>query len=102
MERMKILEFCDAFYPNVDGAISVAKNYTEKLNKLADCKIVVPKASKKSNYVDNESFEVIRCKSLPAPEKYRNAIPGTDLKLKESILDEEYDIFHTHTPLHLL
>ena len=98
MGKMKILEFCDAFYPNVDGAISVAKNYTEKLNKIADCKIAVPKASRKSKYVDKESFEVLRCNSLPAPEKYRNAIPNTDIKLRKHIIQGNYDIFHTHTP----
>ena len=98
MKDLKILQSIDTFYPSVDGAISVAKNFTKALSKKSECKIVVPKASKKSGYVDREDFEVIRSKSTSAPEGYRYGLPFLDKKLKKRILGEEIDIIHTHSP----
>ena len=37
MEKYKILEVVDTFYPTVDGAINVVKNYAEEINKLTIC-----------------------------------------------------------------
>ena len=100
-DNLKIVQLIDAFYPNVDGAISVAKNFTKALSKEASCEIVVPKASRKAHYVDKETFEVIRCKSMGAPEGYRNALPMLDEKLKKRLIKEDIDIMHTHSPFNM-
>ena len=98
MDQMKICQVIDTFYPSVDGAIGVAKHYGNELNKIANCKVAVPKASKKSKYVDKESCEVVRCFSLSAPEGYRAGFPALDCKFKKKIKSEKFDIFHAHSP----
>lgn len=98
MDEMKILELVDAYYPNVDGVINAVKNYSKELNKIARCKLAVPKASKKDNYIDAEEFDVYRCHSTSAPEKYRNAFPTLDWEFLDIIEKEEVDIMHVHSP----
>lgn len=97
-QNIKILELIDSYYPNVDGAISVAKNFTKSLAKISDCKIAVPKAGKKSKYVDSENFEIIRAKSISAPENYRFGIPEIDGKFKKRLMAENFDIIHSQSP----
>ncbi|MBQ9514061.1 MAG: glycosyltransferase [Clostridia bacterium] len=98
---MNILELIDTYYPVVDGAIGVVKNYADELSKVASVCLAVPKASKKSNYVDNESFKVLRCCSASASEGYRNALPFLDCKFKREINKEDFDILHAHSPFSL-
>ncbi len=98
MQDIKVLQVIDTFYPTVDGAISVAKNFAEQVNKKAVCKLGAPKAKKKLKYVDNQSFSVIRCKSGWAPEGYRNAMPGLDRKFKKTLDNEGFNLIHTHSP----
>ena len=95
---MKICELLDSYYPCIDGPINVVKNYSHHLNKKSPCKLAVPKASKKSGYIDKEDFEVLRCNSLPAPEKYRNGFPMTDREFLRRIDGADFDIFHAHAP----
>ncbi|MDE7159128.1 MAG: glycosyltransferase [Clostridiales bacterium] len=97
-EKLKIAELLDSYFPCIDGPINVVTYYSEHLNKQADCKLIVPKAKKKQKYVDNRPFEVIRCKSTAAPEGYRLGHPGSDKKLKKRVKQEQFDIFHTHSP----
>lgn len=98
---MKILQMIDTYYPTVDGAISVAKNYTENLNRAAECDLATAKAARADRYSDRENFRVLRCASLPAPEKYRNALPGWDAKFKRLIREGHYDILHCHSPFNM-
>ena len=98
MKKLKICELIDTYYPTVDGAINVARNYTKLLNGIEECKLAVPKATKKDNYVDNEEFEVIRCLSAEAPEKYRLGYPSLDSAFVKKIEDEKFDLFHAHSP----
>lgn len=97
-KKIKILELIDTYYPTVDGAISVAKHYCEELSKRSECKLAAPKAAKKDNYVDNETFEVIRCSASAAPEGYRSAYPEQDSKFIKRIKEEKFDIYHAHSP----
>lgn len=98
MADIKICELVDTYYPTVDGAINVVKQYCEMLNQRVVCKIAAPKANKKDEYVDNESFEVIRCASFEAPEKYRSAMPNVDAEFVQKIVEEKFDILHAQTP----
>lgn len=97
-KKIKIMQTIDSFSPCIDGPINVVKNYTKNLNRTDCCKVVVPRAAKKQKYTDNEPFEVIRCRSLAAPEKYRFGIPKCDGKFKKKILNEKFDIIHAHSP----
>ncbi len=98
MENVKILELLDSYYPIVDGAISVVKNYSKEINKIADCSLAVPKAGINAKYTDNEDFVVYRCNSIAAPENYRLGNPDTDGKFIKLIKEGKFDIFHAHSP----
>lgn len=98
MSKIKICEIVDTYLPAWDGAINVVKQYSEVLNRKAICKLVAPSARKKDEYVDNESFEVIRCASLPAPENYRLGTPNIDGEFVEKIAKEKFDILHAQSP----
>ena len=98
MEKIKILETIDTYYPVVDGVVNVIKHYCENLNKVEECKLGAPAPAKKDKYVDKESFEVIRCKSGGAPENYRCGAPWRDRKYQTRLVDEKFDIIHAHTP----
>lgn len=98
MEKIKILEVLDCYYPSIDGPINVVKNYSKDINKDDECTLAVPSASKKTNYIDNEEFEVWRCKSISAPDNYRYGLPEFDKEFKKKIKKESFDIVHTHSP----
>ena len=100
-ENLTVCEMVDTYYPCVDGVIGLVKNYALRLNKKAKCFVAVPKASKKSGYVDKEEFEIMRCKSVPAPEKYRCAVPNLDRKFKRAFAAKKPDIIHMHSPFTL-
>ena len=97
-EDLKIAELLDSYYPCIDGPINVVTNYSKHLNNLATCKLIVPKAKRTQKYKDNQSFEVIRCKSISAPEGYRYGLPQLDNKLRRKLKIEDFDIYHTHSP----
>ncbi len=101
MKKMKVCELLDTYYPVVDGAINVVSHYSELLNEVVECKLAAPKAKRKSKYVDNESFEVIRCLAFPAPEGYRLAQPWLDGKFRKKMVANNFDLIHTHSPFSL-
>ena len=93
---MKVCQFIDTYYPIVDGAINVSKYYAESVNKIETSALAAPRAAKK--YKEADSFDVIRCFSVGAPEKYRCGIPVLDCKFKKRIKEEKFDILHAHSP----
>ncbi len=98
MEKIKILQVTDAFYPAIDGVVKVVDNYAKQLNKIAICKVCAPSAPKKSKYVEKGDYTVFRAPSLPAPEGYRMAVPFGTRKLKKQLKAENFDIIHIHSP----
>lgn len=96
--KIKILEAIDSYLPVIDGPINVVSNYAFNLSKKEECVVAAPKAKRKSHYVDNESYKVIRCRSIGAPESYRTPLPDFDRKFKKAIKDEHFDIIHVHSP----
>lgn len=97
-QGIKILELCDAFYPVVDGVVAVVKNYAENINKTDACVVAAPAPARKQKYVDKESFDVIRCRSVSAPEHYRFGFPSIDRKFKKKVKNGNFDVMHTHSP----
>ena len=95
---LKIVEFSDAYFPSLDGVVSVVHNYMNNLSKNNVCKLVAPAYPKKLGYVDNVNYEVFRCKSMFGMEGYRLALPGFDKKLLKFMKEEKFDIIHVHSP----
>lgn len=100
-KKMKIVQFTDTYLPTMDGVISVVKNYCESINEKQDCELVACSQSKKSKYVDEKKFKILRIKSMRAPEGYRYGLPFMDRKLKKYLKQEDFDVFHAHTPFSL-
>lgn len=77
---MKIALCIDSFYPCIDGPINVTSSLASIFNRTDKCSVLAPSA--KSKYVDNFSYDVIRCKSISAPET-------TDMRCRVSIMVSE-------------
>lgn len=97
--QLNIIQFCDNFYPQIDGVVKVVDNTTKILNECNNAKVVVPKYKGK-NFDDSIfNYEVLRKNSssiningfeIPFPRKTKGL---TDL-----IKDFKPDIFHVHSP----
>lgn len=98
MDKIKMLQMIDTYYPTVDGAINVCNSYAEELNKIATCDLASASAARADKYVDSKDFKVIRCAATAAPDKYRYAHPFTDSKFKKQLESGGYDIIHCHSP----
>lgn len=98
-EKLNIAQFIDTFYPNIDGVVSVTNHYAKRLDKSDNCTVIAPQ---RKNYVDDSPYEVIRCKSFIVPFlKLDCATPKSDTKLKKSIQNNDFDIFHAHSPFNM-
>lgn len=95
---IKIAELLDSYYPCIDGPINVVTNYCRHLDRTAECKLLVPAAKKKQRFRDEQPFEVVRCRSMSAPEGYRLGMPAADKKFRLRVEAEQFDILHTHSP----
>lgn len=97
---MNILEVLDSYYPKFDGPNLVLTSYCKNFVKREDASVaaIVPKYPK---YKDNQSFKVIRVKSMGGPEGYRLALPKIDSKLKKFLKSKKIDIIHVHSPFTL-
>ena len=59
-KKLKVLQFCDNFYPQIDGVIKVVDKSTVHLNESCDVKVVVPKY-RHEDYDDSRfSYDVLR------------------------------------------
>ena len=97
--KLKIAEFIDTFYPNIDGVVSVTDHYAKRLNLHDHCTVIAPK---RKNYVDDLTYEVIRCKAFMVPLlKMDCGVPSIDIKLKKTLMAGNFDIFHVHSPFSL-
>ncbi len=93
---MKIALCIDSFYPCIDGPINVTSSLASIFNRTDKCSVLAPSA--KSKYVDDFSYDVIRCKSISAPENYRYALPSFDYGFRKKVEEQNFDIFHAHSP----
>lgn len=96
--KIKVLQLTDAYHPTVDGVVAVVDNYIKQINKTDACDVACPTFNKKSGFLDKDDFKVLRCRSVKAPEGYRSAVPFMDRKFTKTVKNQNYDIFHAHTP----
>ncbi len=102
MDKLKIGIFCDAYYPQIDGVISVVDNYATRLTEL-DCDVTVfAPESRKHNYVDDKIYKVVRCKTFKLPFlEYDLPTPKKDKAFMKYIAEHDFDIIHLHSPFSL-
>ena len=90
--------FSDVFLPVMDGVTVTVYNYALWLNrKLGPAAVVTPGFP---GYADHEEFAVIRCRSIPIPQRppYRFAVPQLDASMQHRLRDTKFDLVHAHSP----
>lgn len=102
MNKIKIAQLIDSYYPCIDGVMNVVTNYCKNIEgDRAECTLIVPAASKKQHYEDCQPFKVVRCLSMSAPEGYRCGLPEADAKLAKRMKNEHFDLIHVHSPFNM-
>ncbi len=100
-KRITIGLFNDAFYPAVDGVVSVVDNYARLLSKKANVIVFVP--DYKKEYDDSiYPYKVVRVKSIKIPTvEYTFALPKIDVQFYRELSMYNLDIIHVHSPFSL-
>ena len=99
-EKLKILEAMDVYLPDVDGVINCMHNYCLNINDKTQLTVAVPK--NKKGHVDNQPYEILRCKSIHVPilnDYY--GFPNSDKKFKKALEEKEFDVIHCHSPFNM-
>lgn len=101
--RKNILLSLDAWYPQISGPNVVVTNYKKYLEQNNECKLLVPKYSKKlsAEALEKTGVEVEHIKSVSVVfGGYRNTLPLLDKRALE-LANESVDIYHSHSPFGL-
>lgn len=102
MEKLNIGIFCDAFYPMIDGVVSVVDNYAKNLSKYANVTVFAPKG--REEFDDSKlGYKVIRCsKNLKLSFlDYDFPLPKMDKEFMASVENAKLDIIHIHSPFNI-
>lgn len=94
-----IIQYCDNFYPQIDGVVKVVNNCAHHLNKEGECKVVVPQY--KHHPFDDSQFhyEVIRRPTFTISfNKFEIPLPLNKRSITKQIKDFDADIYHVHSP----
>ncbi len=97
MEKIKVLEILDTYYPKFDGPVNVVTNYCKSFLKNDEVigSAIVPKFP---GFVDDQPFEVVRVKSVKSADGYYAGMPQFDKNLKKYLRNNEVDLIHFHSP----
>ena len=96
---MKIMQYCDNFYPQVDGVIKVVDNYARIMNERETAKVVVPQYKMKQSNDLLLSYEVLRRPAFAVTFKQTEVpLPKKAGELTKKIQEYSADIYHAHSP----
>lgn len=102
MEKLNIGIFCDAFYPMIDGVVSVVDNYAKNLSKIANVTVFAPKG--REEYDDTKlGYKVVRCSKCLKLSflDYDLPLPKMDKEFTEAVENAKLDIVHIHSPFNI-
>ena len=99
-EKLKIIEFCDNFFPQIDGVVRVVDNCAKHLNRMGECDVVVPQYHEEyKSYDEKLPYKVLRKKTkIKIVNKFIIPLPRKDKELNKYILNSNANIFHVHSP----
>lgn len=98
-KKLKIGIGTDVFPPTTDGISNAAQSYASQINKnLGEAVVITPKNPNQHDY--KYDYQIFRYKSwyVPSKEGYSVGWPFKE-ELHQAILDMNFDILHSHTPL---
>lgn len=98
--NLKVAQFCDNYFPQVDGVVKVVHNYASIMSRRGDIKLVVPRYSKKYYFDDSQlSYNVNRKKTLCFDiGGVTTPLPLFTPKLTKEIKNFSPNIIHVHAP----
>lgn len=97
-KKLNIGLFVDAFFPMIDGVVSVVDNYAKRLCKIANTTVFTT-APRDKNFVDNYPYKVVRCSKFEVPGlDYDLGLPNLDAKFQRELKNSKLDIVHIHSP----
>lgn len=98
-DEIKVLQFCDNYYPQIDGVIKVVDNSSKILNERGSVKVVVPKYRKNFYDDSNFSYDVLRKKTRSIHfNGIEIPLPKSTKRLTHLIKRYDADIYHIHSP----
>ena len=99
-DKLKIVEFCDNFFPQIDGVVRVVDNCAKHLNRIGECEVVVPQYHEDYKAWDDKlPYKVLRKRAkIKIVNKFIIPLPRKDKELNKYLLNSNADIFHVHSP----
>lgn len=102
MEKLKLGIFIDAFYPMIDGVISVVDNLAKKLSSEFDVTVFTVKPTRKKRDEIEHPYKVVRCKATSVFFlDYDLAHPSLDREFNKILKDSKLDVVYFHSPSYL-
>ncbi|MBE5735465.1 MAG: glycosyltransferase family 4 protein [Clostridiales bacterium] len=97
-KKLNIGLFVDAFYPMIDGVVTVVDNYAKRMSKIANVTVFAPHG--RTEFDDSTlGYKVVRCKRLAFLKNgYDLATPNSDKSFKNALKESNLDIVHIHSP----
>lgn len=102
MDKYKIGIFIDAFYPMVDGVITVVDNLARMLKDRLDITVFTVKMSGETEDTIEHPYKVVRSKSRPLGSlDYDLPMPFFDKKFKKELKNSKLDLVYCHSPTYM-
>ncbi len=99
---LRVVQYCDNYYPQIDGVVKVVHNCARFLNDMEECKVVVP-GYKNHPYDDSVfSYVVLRRPTFTITiNKFEVPLPRNKRSITKTIKNFKADIYHVHSPFFL-
>lgn len=102
MDKYKIGIFIDAFYPMVDGVITVVDNLARTLKDRLDITVFTVKMSGEAEDTIEHPYKVVRSKSRPLGSlDYDLPMPFFDKNFKKELKNSKLDLVYCHSPTYM-
>lgn len=102
MDKYKIGIFIDAFYPMVDGVITVVDNLARSLKDRFDITIFTIKPSSMAEENITFPYKVVRAKSHSLGSlDYDLPMPAFDKEFKKELKNSKLDLVYCHSPTYM-
>lgn len=100
--KLHIVQYCDNYFPQIDGVVKVVHNSSRYLNEWEECKVIVPGYSKHPYDDSVFSYEVLRRPTTTFTfNKFEIPLPRNKRSITEAVEAFHPDIFHAHSPFFL-
>lgn len=99
MKRLKVLLVNDAFYPSIDGVLSVMMNQAKLIAKNHDIAFLVPTGKGNKTYFENkENYKIFYVPTFWGPMGYRATMSYKNNEITKALDEFKPDIIHIYAP----